>query len=250
MHNDSDSQPVRDPAQAELEYILSFQPHCDRYLGLIANPRGKSVLVIGSGKGTEILWCLKNGAREVVGIDIRPYATKALARALEQAGVEPRVPYKMLTLGVEEAGSLGRRFDLVLSNNVFEHLADVEKAFRVCRNLIQGDDGRIAVFTDPLYHSSMGAHLSGIEPWEHLWSEPGDLQGRVNEWEWKNYLQLNKMTLADFTTAIRANNLTVLKLETVPDRNLQLFEKYRDRINPALSDADLTTEGIAVELKR
>lgn len=244
----SDIEKPEDLTTEHLGYILSFQSHCDNYLRPIANPRGKSVLVIGSGKGTEMFWCIRHGAREVIGIDIRRYDARALELAIEQSEMEAEVSFEMVTLDAEEAESLGRRFDIVLSNNVFEHLPDIDKVLQVCANVIEPGVGRIAVFTDPLYYSSLGAHLSPVEPWEHLWGDLEEIRARVEDWEWKNFLKLNKMTLADFTAAIKKNGLKALQLETVPDRNLNVFDRYKEGIDPGIPITDLTSEGIAAEL--
>jgi len=231
----------------ELDYVLKFQPHCDRYLEKIASPKGKSVLVIGCGFGTEMLWCIRNCAEEVVGLDNVERNTKALELAISRYDIKDPPPFKMLELPVEEAGKLDMRFDLVLSNNVFEHLPDVDKALKVCRQLVKPDSGRIAIFSDPLFYSSMGSHLA-IEPWEHLWGKPDDIKAKVEAERWKYFNELNKMTLVEFLNNIVRNNLVIFKLETSPDRNLRRLPEILAGIRPEVPLTDLTIEGISVEL--
>jgi len=50
----------------------------------ICDPLNKSVLVIGAGYGTEMLWCIRNGAKEVIGIDVIDQNTDPIKIALEQ----------------------------------------------------------------------------------------------------------------------------------------------------------------------
>src|SRR5579885_2526779 len=96
-----------------LGFILAAQEHCDHSLTPIADPAGKSVLVVGAGAGTEMLWCLRHGAREVLGLDVAPQSPAALSAAVARLGIggEAGAPrFSILEMGIEEADSLGRRF--------------------------------------------------------------------------------------------------------------------------------------------
>ncbi|HZF07630.1 MAG TPA: methyltransferase domain-containing protein [Thermoanaerobaculia bacterium] len=257
-----------DSDEERLEYVLAAQEHCDHFLTPLADPAGKSVLVVGAGAGTEMLWCLRHGAREVLGLDVVPQSETALTAAVAQLGLgtpgnAPR--FAIRQLGIEEAGALGRRFDLVLSNNVFEHLPGLATAFAVCARLVEPYRGRIAIFTDPLYYSSAGSHLP-VEPWEHLWGEPDAVRERLvsaeaglgphhplRAMDLGTYLvdeiSLNRMRLGDFLEAIRQAGLAILNLRLVRDRHLADLARYRERL-PGLAEADLAIEGIAAELVR
>ncbi|MEA2693137.1 MAG: hypothetical protein QOJ16_2524 [Acidobacteriota bacterium] len=258
-----------DSDEERLGFILAAQEHCDHFLTPIADPAGKSVLVVGAGAGTEMLWCLRHGAREVLGLDVVPQSPSALTAAVLRLGLQsPGSPprFSILRLGIEEADSLGRRFDLVLSNNVFEHLPHLDRAFEVCARLVEPYRGRIAIFTDPLYYSSAGSHLP-VKPWEHLWGEPEGVRERLlgsetgglgaghplRSMDLGTYLtdeiSLNRMRLGDFLEGIRKAGLAILNLRLVRDRHLADLFRYRDRL-PGLPDADLTIEGIAAELVR
>jgi hypothetical protein len=254
-----------DSDEERLGFILAAQEHCDHFLTPIANPAGKSVLVVGAGAGTEMLWCLRHGAREVLGLDVVAQSTTALAAAIARLGLPGTAPFSILELGIEKADTLGRRFDLVLSNNVFEHLPHLDRAFEVCAGLVEPYRGRLAVFTDPLYYSSAGSHLP-IEPWEHLWGEPGALRERLlagglglgvghplRRLDLGTYLHdeisLNRMRLGDFIEGARKAGLAILNLRLIRDRHLADVFEYRDRL-PGLSDTDLTIEGIAAEMVR
>ncbi len=265
--------PAIDPTFTEddaerLRFILEGQRHCEHFLAPLADPRGKSVLVVGAGAGTEMLWCLRNGAREVVGIDILVQRPAALQRAVQDLGIQPTPPFSILPLRIEEAHTLGRRFDLVLSNNVFEHLTDLSRSFEVCASLVEPATGRLAIFTDPLFYSSAGSHLP-VEPWEHLWGAPEPLRGRLLETlpahhalhrlDLPEYLfseiSLNRMRLGDFLSALRASGLVVLNLRVLRDRWLKDLPAWLDRLKEAqssegISATDLAVEGIGIELMR
>lgn len=230
------------------KYIIRFQPHCDRYLSPICDPAGKSVLVIGSGHGTEMLWSIQNGAKEVIGIDVDDKNTDALDVALEQLEINHDCNYQMLKMSVEEIEKIGRKFDIVLSNNVFEHLPDLNKAFDACKKVINAYDGRIIVFTDPLFYSSIGSHIPTAEPWEHLWNK--DIKTKCDEHLWEQYSTLNRMTLSDFIKSIELNELIILKMSTVPDRNLGRINEYMDIVNIEESITNLTIEGLSLELMK
>jgi SAM-dependent methyltransferase len=259
-----------DSDEDRLEYILAAQEHCDHYLTPIADPAGKSVLVVGAGAGTEMLWCLRHGAREVLGLDVVAQSPTALAAAVERLGLPATSRFSILELGIEKADTLGRRFDLILSNNVFEHLPHLDRAFEVCAELVEPYLGRLAIFTDPLYYSSAGSHLP-VEPWEHLWGDPEALRERLlgsgtanlgaghplRSMDLGTYLHdeisLNRMRLGDFLEGARKAGLAVLNLRLVRDRHLADVFRYRDQYGdrlPGLSNTDLTIEGIAAELVR
>jgi SAM-dependent methyltransferase len=258
----------RETDDDRLRFILEGQLHCDHYLTPLADPRGKSVLVVGAGAGTEMLWCLRNGAREVIGIDVLGQRPAALEKAVRQLGLQPAPAFSILQMGIEEAQTLGRRFDLVLSNNVFEHLSDLRRALEVCASLVEPGTGRIAIFTAPLYYSSAGSHLPA-EPWEHLWQAPESLRRRLlevvsprhplNVLDLPEYLfeeiSLNRMRLPDLLEAIRSSDLVVLNLRVIRDRHLRdlpahlpRLERARQRDNLAVTD--LAVEGLSLELMK
>jgi len=251
-----------------LRFILEAQRHCDHFLMPLADPAGKSVLLVGAGAGTEMLWCLRHGAREVVGLDPVPQPTTAMERAARELGLG-EVRARVLRMGIEDAAELGRRFDLVLSNNVFEHIRDLESAFAACARLVEPNTGRVAIFSAPLYFSSGGSHLP-LEPWEHLWESGERLRARLlaggdlraghplGDLDWDRYLEgeisLNRTRLADLLAAARASGLILLHLRLLPDRQLAQLPAYLERLAAAglgsAAPADFALEGVALELAR
>lgn len=251
-----------DSDEFRLQFVLEGQQHCDYFLTPLANPKDKSVLVVGSGAGTEMLWCLRHGAREVVGIDILDQTPTAMLEAAKRLGVEAGGRFLMQRTPVEDAGTLGREFDLVLSNNVFEHLPDIERALEVCSRLVRPWSGRIAIFTDPLFYSSCGSHLP-LEPWEHLWGDPDGIKARIRSELPPDHLlhsmslpdyffkeiTLNRMRLQDLLVAVARNNLIILNLQLRRDRSIHELGAYRSRLT-SVSATDLTIEGVGLEMAR
>jgi len=232
------------------DYIIKFQGHCDRYLSQICNPNQKSILIVGSGWGTEILWCLRNNANCVLGLDIAKRDLRPLQSAIELLGIKNSINYSTIQKSITDALDIEQKFDLVLSNNVFEHISDIKRALFVCSQLIKPTEGRIAIFTDPLYYSSCGSHLP-IEPWAHLYESEDLIKSKVNKSQWYEYQNgLNKMTVSDFLKAITENNLIIHKFEALLDRNFEISKKYLSKINLGenISKTDLFVEGIMCEL--
>jgi SAM-dependent methyltransferase len=257
---------VRDSEAQRLQFILDGQRHADYFLTPLADPTGKTVLVMGSGAGTDVLWALRHGAREVVGLDVLEPDPAALLQGASHYGVDASRA-SLHALDLTQASRLGRRFDLVLSNNVFEHVADLPGAFAACAQVVEPGRGRVAIFSAPFYYSSNGSHLP-TEPWEHLWGDPAALRERLlasgqlpaghplEVLELADYLEreicLNKARLSDYLDAIRRSGLSYLQLSTVPDRCLAQLPRYLDRVRGAVSKdidvTDLTVAGFGVEL--
>jgi 2-polyprenyl-3-methyl-5-hydroxy-6-metoxy-1,4-benzoquinol methylase len=87
---------------------------------------GKRVLDVGCAQGGFVVAAAKAGAAEVVGIDNNPVVFETAPLLLSDYGVEADLRRADLT---EESlpSELGR-FDLILCNDVLEHVTDVEKA--------------------------------------------------------------------------------------------------------------------------
>jgi 2-polyprenyl-3-methyl-5-hydroxy-6-metoxy-1,4-benzoquinol methylase len=113
--------------------------------------------------GTEILWCIRNNANEVVGLDVGQRDLKPLQSALELLGIQTSTKYSFIQKSINEALDLDRKFDLILSNNVFEHIFDIQRALFVCSQLVKpANESRIAIFTDPLYYNTVYLRLGRI----------------------------------------------------------------------------------------
>ena len=210
----------------------------------LVDPRGKRVLVIGSGWGVETFWCLKNGAIRVVGVDPGDRPTMPLESALRHLNpiLVGRFTHHRCTLDSLPYEDI----DCIISNNVFEHIFDLEGTFKECRRFMTRKGQRIHIFTDPLYYSSVGAHLT-IPPWRHLLIDEESLKREVPpQSNWEQFSTgLNKMTLISFLEAIRNSDLYIEKLNVFPDRNRA---DYLSVLLPGVAPMDALLEGVACTL--
>jgi hypothetical protein len=209
---------------------------------------GKRVLVIGSQYGPELLWALRNGAREVVGLDPENCPPDALLLALDRLGLgHRRDAFRMVAATTHEAGDIGT-FDYVMSNNVFEHVEALSHALRSTARFLPDVGGRLVLFADPLFFSSQGHHTR-LGPWEHLTSTQEAIRAIVPPRQYDAYrAMLNGMTLTSFLGAVREAGLVLLDLGIVPDRALDRFGEISPQIPPGLKPMDLCLEGVVCTL--
>jgi SAM-dependent methyltransferase len=191
---------------------------------------------------------LRNGAREVVGLDPENCPPDALLLALERLGLsDRRDAFRMVSATTHDAGDIGT-FDYVMSNNVFEHIHDLAHTLMSLRRFVPARGNRIVIFADPLFYSSAGHHLRA-GPWDHLTRSAAELEPTVPPRQWEAYrTQLNGMTITDFLGAVRDSGMILLDLGIVADRALDRFAELRPLISPGLKPMDLCCEGIACTL--
>ncbi len=234
------------------EHIILREKLLDRDLLPYGDPAGKDVLVFGSGYGTEVLWAARHEARSILAVDLSAGLSPVpCERAMEKLRITYG-DYAFRRENIHETMLSGQRYDLIVSNGVFEHVMDLKGVLAAFREILR-PDGRVAIYADTLWYSSLGGHINGAaggEPWEHLWSTPHDLHAKFpHRW---NVLcnQLNRMTVTDFFHAVRSVGLVVLKLELRSDPNLALLSDYLPRIRERIdvSPTDLSIVAIGCEL--
>jgi len=128
---------------------------------------GRAVLDVGCGYGSSCFEFARQGARRVLGIDIDEhyiaFAQGQLEREPELAGV---LEFRL----VEAQGAdLGERFDVAISKDSFEHIAEPERYLDALKRYV-GPGGEIAIGFGPLWRSPYGAHQRNMTllPWAHL----------------------------------------------------------------------------------
>lgn len=254
--------PDPDPKAEErqrIEFLRQSLATCDRFLSPLADPRGKRVLAVGCGAGTESVWALSRGARELVGIDSETQNESAARAFLEELGVSP-APFQFLRHAAERADELEGPFDLILSFNTIEHLADPGAVLAACGRVLEPTAGRVAMFADPLYYSSCGSHLEH-EPWEHLWGDWEEIRARraaVDDFHGHylrehsvaefidDYSRLNRFRARDYLDAVARSGLVPLDFGFVYDRNLDRLAEHLPRL-VARSPREVTPLDFAVE---
>ncbi|HSW05528.1 class I SAM-dependent methyltransferase [Aquabacterium sp.] len=241
-----------DPDQDRLtflkNYLLQREKGLDAALLPLGHPGGKDVLVFGCGKGSEILWCATHKARTTLGVDLHPIDTGALSSLLHERGQDD-FNYAMAQIDVHDlALSRPAQFDLILSNGVFEHVSDMKGVLNAFRALLR-PGGRISIYADGLWFSSIGGHL-GRDNWEHLWMSESDIRQNFPA-RWPAYKShLNRMTCVDFMNAVRDVGALVLQFRIRSDPYLKRMPMLIDkmRAKQELSPTDLSITSIACEL--
>jgi SAM-dependent methyltransferase len=230
-------------------YIIRREKSLDRHLLEYCNPKGKDVLVFGCGFGNEVLWAARHKARSVLAIDqSRALSPVPFQHAMRQLGMTYD-RYEFRRENIHDTALSGERYDLIVSNSVFEHVMDLKGVLGAFRGLLR-PGGRVAIFSGSLWHSSIGGHI-GRGPWEHLSRSPAELQPELSARHWDVLCnQLNRMTVIDFLQAVRSAGMIVLQLRLGPDPNLdQLVDRLPDiRRRGWVSPTDLSIESIGCEL--
>lgn len=230
-----------------VKHISIFQNGCEKFLSPLCNPTNKKVLVIGSGWGTEIAWLLSKKPQEIIGIDPAPRSEIPLKKYLEIHNLKGK--YEIIEGTTEDIiKDKEHYFDLILSHNVFEHIMDLKAVFEHIPKLLS-TTGRVAIFTDPLYYSSCGAHMN-IKPWEHLWGDLDSIKEKVPAYQWSDYEHgLNKMTVSSFLKEVNDSGAIISQFYLKPDRNINEYPLYKEKLKDisGISPFDLTTEGISIE---
>jgi len=184
--------------------------------------RGKQVLDVGCGYGATCIYLALNGAKRTIGIDIEP-SRIAFAQA-KLASDYPQVAGAVEFTWVQGLQDLGdERFDLILSQNSFEHIANPEAFVSEVQSLL-APGGLLAIGFGPLWKSPYGGHISFMTrfPWVHLlFPEAVIMQerGRFGPSDGAETFEqvtggLNKMTLRRFTSIMQASGLECLYFRT------------------------------------
>jgi len=225
------------------DYIASHVGHMDRYFGPMFDPSGRKVLVIGCGWGVETYWCLLRGAAFVVGFDPAPRDTAPLVAALNANNSQLKERFTHHQCLIEDVPTTD--VDAILSNNVFEHIDDVEGTLASCRRFMTKRHSRLHIFTDPLYYSSAGSHLP-VSPWRHLRIDSAALKREAGAGSnWQQFENgLNRMTLLSFLNNVETAGMWIESLSIVPDRNRKSYAADRPQIAPMTA----LLEGIACTL--
>lgn len=87
---------------------------------LLPDLKGKTIIDLGCGYGSNCVEFVHRGAREVVGIDI---SKRMLEKAMEQ-NPSPLVEYKLMDL--KDISTIGSTFDLAYSSLAFHYVEDFE----------------------------------------------------------------------------------------------------------------------------
>lgn len=197
------------------------------------NLEGKTVLDVGCGLGGKLLFYAESGAKRVVGIDRRSFSVASASRLA--GGQNNGKGIRVTVADGAEIPFADDAFDVVVSINVMEHVADPASVLRECRRVLR--PGGYLYLHFPPFYSPWGAHLDGWInfPWPHLFFSERTLvqaaafveeQEHYNErfippaqvhWgELQELYELNRLTIHQFSQMVREANLRVLQCRLLP----------------------------------
>jgi ubiquinone/menaquinone biosynthesis C-methylase UbiE len=199
---------------------------------------GKRILDICSGEGKKTaFYSLKS--KETVGVDIGKDFVREAHRFARNRDLQ------QVDFVTGDAGHLPFRassFDLVISNDAFEHLKDWRNTLREIERILK-DRGLACLSFGPLWLSPFGSHMDFGEffspPWSHLLFSEEDIKGvffalgKIKDTDLNKPLfmhHLNHITSQEFKQSIRSNEFSVrfFKLFTVPPFNPFLKTPFRE----------------------
>jgi ubiquinone/menaquinone biosynthesis C-methylase UbiE len=160
------SSPAGTP-EHELEYaMLQLQGKIRNGLGY--SVYGKTVVEIGFGHGGICIYAALCGAKDVWGLDV---SCEAIATARDfqrtvEATIKRELPVRFELGSAERLRFKDGEVDVVIADNVLEHVADIGAVLRECRRILSAS-GRIVIPNFPSIYSKFGPHVKyGIKlPW-------------------------------------------------------------------------------------
>lgn len=130
----------------------------------------KSILIAGCGTSQAARWAARYPKASVLGIDVSPSSLDAERRLAQQHDLGN---LELMELPIEQVGSLGREFDLVVCTGVLHHLVEPVVGLRALREvlsdrgalqlLVYATYGRFGVSLMRAYASRLGIGPDDVE---------------------------------------------------------------------------------------
>lgn len=186
---------------------------CRVYPNFSSLVSGKKVIDFGCGNGYQSIALVKRFGCSVVGIDMNQ---KTLNNAISNAKEEKILPDQLSFVDRIYPNMLNR-FDVVISQNSFEHFEDPEHIINQMSSLLKQSGIALITFGPPWF-SPYGSHMHFFckLPWINIiFSESTvmEVRKKYRDDGAKRYEEvesgLNKMTVARFENIIRSTNLTL-----------------------------------------
>lgn len=181
---------------------------------------GKIVIDFGCGEGSEAIEIASQGAKRVIGLDIREDSLATARQRAASAGVQDTCCF---TTSTNELA------DVVVSMDAFEHFSDPAAILRIMDSLLR-PEGEVLVSFGPTWYHPLGGHVFSVFPWSHLifseealllWRSTFKTDGATRFSEVTG--GLNQMTIARFQALVAASPFTFEHFELVPVRQAEVF---------------------------
>jgi SAM-dependent methyltransferase len=179
--------------------------------------KDKIVIDFGCGEGAEAIEMAQNGARHVIGLDIREDLLQTARRRAFAAQVVRQCDF---TTRTEELA------DVIVSIDSFEHFSDPAAMLALMSRLLK-PGGEVYISFGPTWYHPLGGHLFSVFPWAHLifseaalirWRSDFKSDGATRFSEVAG--GLNQMTICRFKDLVARSPLSFASLEFVPIRKL------------------------------
>lgn len=188
--------------------------------------RGKTIIDFGCGEGLEAIEMAQQGAKRVIGLDVREDVLHKARRNARSAGVQDVCLFSCSTHELA---------DIVISIDAFEHFAEPAGILRIMETLLH-PKGEVIVSFGPTWFHPLGGHLFSVFPWAHLvfsekalirWRSTFKTDGATRFIEVAG--GLNQMTIRRFEELIEDSAFKFAGLELVPIRKLRPFHNRLTR---------------------
>ncbi len=176
--------------------------------------KGKRVLDHGCGEGWQCVGMIHAGADYAVGLESNEKTLSAAREVITGEGLAGKVEFfSSLPPALENS------FDIVISQNCFEHYPDPEKALTEMRVALK-EGGRLYITFGPPWFAPYGSHMHFFTrvPWVNiLFSECTvmNVRGRFRNDGAKRYVEvesgLNKMSLEKFKHGLQQAGLATTR---------------------------------------
>lgn len=181
---------------------------------------GKSVLDVGCGMGALAAEAARQGASEVVGIDLELETAK---EQIERRHADVAARIELVTTAGDLEELAGRSFDLVISKDAMEHYPDPE-GFVPRMTALVAPGGELAIGFSPLWKSPKGGHIYYMTrvPWAHLMFSERTIMAERKRFrpdeDAESFAEvrggLNKMTYGRFRRLMAATGFEPIYFET------------------------------------
>jgi SAM-dependent methyltransferase len=172
---------------------------------------GKTVVDFGCGKGWQSVAMARNQAKRVLGVDMNESHLEHGRLIASRLGV----PADRIEFVNALSDSSKERFDVVISQNSFEHFHDPAMVLRQMASALR-PGGEVLITFGPPWLSPYGSHMFffTLVPWVNLLFSEGTVmrvRGRFRNDGARRYEDveggLNKMTVARFERLVRESGL-------------------------------------------
>ncbi|MGD9529215.1 class I SAM-dependent methyltransferase [Pseudonocardia sp.] len=159
--------PTQDARQRYVAEQLVSNEEFWRRFGGEPDVLGLAALDLGCGQGVMSVRLARAGAARVLGVDLNPKAIASAECHLARSHPELALTVSYVAADIAALAEDGS-FDLVVSKDTFEHVADLDTLLCDIHRLLR-PGGRVYAGFSPLYHSPFGDHGRACLkiPWAH-----------------------------------------------------------------------------------